>query len=316
MGPEILLAAKLPPEHAAAIEKEFTVHRLLEADDRDAFLRQVGPSVRGVVTSGVRGFDKALLDALPLCEIVSVWGAGLQALDLNAARARGIAVTNTPDDSKIAVAELGMALLLAAARWVPDGDRFVRDGRWASESYSRLGTGLAGKTCGIVALGTIGRAVAARAAAFDMRVAYFGPRKKDDVAYRYYADVKALAVDSDFLVLCCPETEETRGLIDADVLAALGAGGILVNVARGKVVEEAALTEALGAGTIRAAALDVFANEPEVPEALRRSERLVAVPHIGTQIEDVREKRKRLTVENLKAYFAGEPLPGPVHVPG
>lgn len=315
MTQDILLTANLPKDHAAALEEHFTVHRLLDADDRDAFLSEVGPKIRGVVTSGVRGFDRALIDALPNVKIVSVWGAGLQALDLDAARERGIVITNTPDDSKIAVAELGLALMLATARWVPDGDQFVKSGRWANESFSRMGTGLAGRRCGIVALGTIGRAVASRAQAFDMPVSYFGPRRKDDVPYDYYADVEQLAANSDFLVLCCPEMPETRGLITAKVLQALGSEGILVNIARGKVVDEAALISALQNGVIRAAALDVFANEPDVPEALRRSDRLVAVPHIGTQIKDVRRKRKELTIANLQAYFSGNPVLGPVFVP-
>ena len=307
-----MLAANIPPEHAAAIEEHFTLHRLDAADDKDAFLAEVGPRISGLVTSGFRGYDRKLLDGLPNVKIVSVWGAGLQALDLDAARERGIVVTNTPDDSKIAVAELGMGLLLAAARWLPEGDSFVRSGRWASEPYGRQGVGLTGKRCGIVALGTIGRAVAQRAAAFDMKVSYFGPRKKEDAPYDYVPDVVTLARQSDFLVLCCPETPLTRGLIDANVLEALGQEGILVNIARGGIVDEPALIAALDAGTIRAVALDVFVGEPNVAEALRKSDRVVMAAHIGTQTEDVRRKRKELTLGNLLAFFAGKSVISPV----
>ena len=310
MSKEILLAANIPADHVAYYEEFYTIHRLMAAEDKEAFLAEVGPRIDAVLTSGVRGFNKDLLDALPNVKMVSVWGAGLQALDLDTARERGIAVTNTPDNSKIAVAELGVGLLLAACRWIPDGDNVVKSGRWESESYSRLGTGLTGKKCGIVAMGTIGRAVAKRLEAFDLTISYYGPRKKDDLAYTYFNDVKKMAEDSDFLILCCPETDNTRGLIDAAVLKALGEDGILVNIARGKVVDEDALTEALEVGGIKAAACDVFADEPRVPKRLRNSDRLIAVPHIGTQLSDVRQKRKELALANLQAFFAGEPMPG------
>lgn len=307
MAIDILLAANIPAPDVAELERHYTVHRLDKAEDPDALLADVGPRVRGLVTSGFRGYRKALLDALPVVEIVSVWGAGISELDLDAARARGIAVTVTPDDSKIAVAELGLALMLAAARWLPDGDALVRSGRWADEGYSRMGLGLAGRCCGIVALGTIGAAVAARAAAFDMQVRYFGPREKSGVPYGFVPDLHDLARQADFLILCCPNTPETRGMIGESVLQALGPQGTLVNIARGPVVDEPALVRAIEAGTIRAAALDVYVDEPRVPEALRASDRVVLAPHIGTQIEDVRDKRKRLFIENLQAHFAGNP---------
>lgn len=310
MSKEILLAANIPADHVAYYEEHYTIHRLMSAEDKEAFLAEVGPKIDAVLTSGVRGFSADLLDKLPNAKMVSVWGAGLQALDLDAAKARGVTVTNTPDNSKIAVAELGVALLLGACRWVPDGDSFVRSGRWAEEGYSRLGTGLAGKKCGIVAMGTIGRALAKRLEPFELTISYYGPRKKDDLSYPYFDDVEKLAADSDFLILCCPETDETRGMITASVLKALGEDGILVNIARGKIVDEEALTDALENGSIKAAACDVFADEPRVSERLRTSERLVAVPHIGSQLSDVRQKRKELALANLQAFFAGEKMPG------
>lgn len=314
MSIEILLAANIPAPDIAELESHYIVHRLNEAEDPDAFLAKVGPKVRGLVVSGFRGYKKPLLDALPAVEIVSVWGAGISELDLDAARARGITVTVTPDDSKIAVAELGLGLMLAAARWLPHGDAHVRSGRWADEGYGRMGVGLAGRCCGIVALGTIGKAVAVRAAAFDMDVRYFGPREKPGVPYTFVPDLHELARQADFLVLCCPNTAETRGLIDKTVLTALGAKGTLVNIARGPVVDEDALMRALADKTIRAAALDVYVDEPRVPEALRNSERVILAPHIGTQIQDVRDKRKHLFIENLQFHFAGKPLSDKVRI--
>lgn len=308
MSIAILVGGKIPPDNVEALRQHFTVHDLADTDNPEAFLAEVGPQVRGLVVPGFRGFDRALLDKLPQVEIVSVWGAGISELDLAAAGERNITVTRTPDESKVAVAELGLGLMLAAARWIPDSDRVVRSGDWERQGYPRMGVGLAGRRCGIVALGVIGRFVAERAAAFGMEIAYHGPQKKDDVAYRYEPDLATLARDSDFLVLCCPDTPETRGLIDADILAALGSGGTLVNIARGPVVDEPALIEALESETIRAAALDVYANEPHVPERLRRSDRVVLVAHIGTQIQDVRDKRKRFFIQNLQDHFEGRAI--------
>jgi hydroxypyruvate reductase len=305
---EILISGSLPPDNVAALEELYTVHLLNEADDRDAFLADVGPRVRGLVVPGFGGYKRELLDRLPQVEIVSVWGAGVSELDLEAARERNIVVTVTPDDSKIGVAELGIALLLAAARWIPGGDSFVRSGEWAGTPYRRMGIGLAGRRCGIVGLGTIGSAVAKRAAAFDMTISYCGRRPKPDVPYVFEADLVTLARDSDFLVLCCPNTPETRGLINAEVLEALGPQGTLVNIARGPIVDERAMIRALESGSIRAAALDVFEDEPRVPEELRRSDRVVLTPHVGTQIEDVREKRKRYFIQNLQDHFEGRPI--------
>lgn len=308
MSIEILVGGRIPPDNVEELRKTFTAHVVTETEDPDALIAEVGPRVRGLVVPGFRGFDRALLNKLPKVEMVSVWGAGISELDLDAARERNIVVTRTPDDSKVAVAELGLGLMLAAARWIPDSERVVRSGAWETDGYPRMGVGLAGRQCGIVALGVIGRFVAERAAAFGMSIAYFGPRRKVDVPYRFEPDLTTLAQQSDFLVLCCPDTPETRGLIDAEVLGALGPDGTLVNIARGPVVDEDALIEALEKGTIRAAALDVYANEPHVPERLRNSDRAVLVAHIGTQIQDVREKRKHFFIQNLQDHFAGRPI--------
>ncbi|MEX2450583.1 MAG: 2-hydroxyacid dehydrogenase [Rhodospirillales bacterium] len=312
MKPDVLIAVKLPPDTIALLEEHFTCHKLFEAKDRDAFLKDVGGKVRAMATNGLNGYKRDLVDALPKLEMISVWGAGLQALDLDAARERDIMVTNTPDNSKLAVSDLGMGLLLATARQISDGDAFVSTGAWSNKAFGRNGIGVTGKTLGIVALGTIGRGVAKRAEGFDMNVLYYGPNKKDDVPYTHYTDVKAMAADSDFLMLCCPETPETRGLITTDVLKALGPDGILINIARGACVDEPALIQALKDGTIWGAGLDVFVDEPNVPEELRTLDNVVCVPHIGTSTLDIRKIRKEKCVENLKLFFDGKDVLSPV----
>jgi len=304
----ILLAGNIPSDDAAALKARFKVHSFAEVEDPDAFLAEIGSRIRGVVVTGFRGYNKALLDALPNVEIISVWGGGISELDLEAARDRDITVVVTPDDSKVAVAELGLGLMLAAARWITDSDRHVRSGKWETEGYPRMGIGLANHSCGIVAMGTVGRHVADRAHAFGMNVSYYGPRQKRDVLYHFQPDLLELARLSDFLVLCCPNTPETRGLISSEVLEALGADGTLVNIARGPVVDEDALVLALQDGTIRAAALDVYTHEPRVSEAICLSERTVLTAHIGTQIQDVRDKRKKFFIQNLEDFFSGRVL--------
>lgn len=312
---EIVVISKLPATHIAWLEKNFICHKYYEADDKNKLLSSVKDKARGLVTSGFRGYNREIVDALPNLEIISVWGAGLQAVDLEIAKERGITVTNTPDNSRIAVAELAMALLLNVGRRINEADVYVKSGNWVEETFVKYGLGFFGKTIGIVALGTIGRAVAERAASFEMNVIYFGPNRKPDVDYQYYDDIRSLAEASDFLVLCCPETPETTGLITAQVLEALGPQGVLINVARGSVVDEKALINALQNGIIKGAGLDVFANEPNVPETLRKLENVVLVPHIGTATEDARNIRKEMTVENLVHYFNGEPVSGPVFIP-
>ncbi|MGA0393131.1 MAG: 2-hydroxyacid dehydrogenase [Rhodospirillales bacterium] len=312
MKPDVLIAVKLPPETIELLEENFTCHKLFESDDRDAFLKDIGETPTAMVTNGLNGYKRDLVEALPNLKMISVWGAGLQALDLDCAREKGIMVTNTPDDSKLAVSDLGMGLLLATARQIADGNAFINTGDWSNRPFGRNGIGVIGKTLGIVALGTIGRGVAKRAQGFDMNVLYYGPNKKDDVDYKYYTDVKAMAADSDFLMLCCPETPDTVGLITADVLKALGPDGILINIARGAVVDEPALIKALQDGVIWGAGLDVFADEPNVPKELRELDNVVCVPHVGTSTLDIRRIRKEKCVENLKLFFAGKDVLSPV----
>ena len=297
----------------AALENLYTVHKLWLAPDRDAFLREVAPHIRAVVTSGLGGCDAVTIQALPKLEIIACFGSSRQTLDVAAARARGIVCTRTPDSISASVADLALGLMIDVMRRIAASDRFIRAGRWEKE-LARPGYEVRGKRCGIVGFGRIGQGVAKRALAFDMAVSYHGPRKKD-VAYPYYSDLVAMAREVDVLIVCCPLTDQTRNLVEAKVIEALGHGkgeGFLVNVARGPVVNEQSLISALQEKRLAGAGLDVFWDEPHVPPALLAMENVVLVPHIGSSTMEVRVERGRKVLANLEAHFAGQPVPYPV----
>lgn len=294
-----------------ALEREFNVFKLWAAPDPKRFLQDIAARVRGAVTTGLVGFNRGHLEALPKVEIVACWGVGHGTLDLAAARERGVIVTNTPDSSAAAVADLAMGLILAVMRRICECDRFVRAGKWLQGGFP-LGSAPGNKTCGVIGLGNIGREVAKRAQAFGMKVCYHGPRQKPDVPYPYYADLEAMARDADCLVVTCPGIPATRNLVDARILRALGPQGFLVNVARGSVVDEPALITALRDKQIAGAALDVFSDEPRVPRELIHMEQVVLAAHIGTSTREIRQERHDLLFANLRAHFAGKPVPTPV----
>ncbi len=208
----------------------------------------------------------------------------------------------------MAVAELGLGLMLASARWITYGDSFVRSGTWKNEGYQRMGIGLAGRKCGIVGLGTIGNYVAERAQAFGMEISYCGPNEKKDSPYIYQPNLLELARSSDFLVVCCPNTGDTQWMIDSNILDALGSEWNLINISRWPIIDEEALIASLEKELIRSVGLDVYANEPEVHQAITSSDRVILSPHIGTQVEDVREKRKHFFIQNLEDFFSGREL--------
>jgi hydroxypyruvate reductase len=305
---EILLMVPIYPPVLAELEREFTVHKLWTAQDASRFVQDVGANVRAVITTGLLGCKRELMDTLPALELVACFGTPRGTVDHEAAAARRIAVTNTPDSISAAVAELAAGMVVALMRRICENDRFVRAGRWPHGAPG-AGNTLVGKKCGIVGLGSIGRETAMRLEAFGMTIAYQGPRRKTDVSYAYHAEVESLASDSDCLVVTCPLTPETRSLIDARVLAALGSGGFLVNVARGAVVEERALIAALQKREIAGAALDVFWDEPRVPAVLSEMDNVVLLPHIGSTTEEVRVERGRKLMANLRAHFAGKAVP-------
>ena len=309
--PELLVTAPIYAPTLAQLDKEYTLHRLWTARDREAFIHEVSAGVRGAVTTGLVGFTRERIDALPRLEIIACFGTPHGTVDLQRARERGIAVTNTRDAITETVADLAVGLTLAVMRRICASDRYVRAGKWP-EGPPPMGRELRGKTCGIVGLGRIGRNIAQRLEAFGMAVCYSGPHRKEDVAYPYYADLESMAKAADCLVLCCPLTPATRNLVDARILNALGPDGYLVNVARGPVVSQEALIAALKSNGIAGAGLDVFWDEPHVPQELMGMDNVVLQPHMGSSTQEIREERGRKLIANLRAHFAGEPLLTPM----
>ena len=307
MKPELLLVCSLYERTEKQLDELYTVHRLWQAKDPAGLLKDVRDRVRAISTMGAVGCKADLMDALPKSEIIACFGVGVDAIDLKAAKERKIAVTNTPDVLTECVADLGMTLLLAAARQIPQADRYVRDGKWLKANY-HLCQHVGSRTLGIVGLGRIGLAVAKRAEAFGIKVVYHSRRRKAGVAYRYYDDINQMAADVDYLMLTLPGGAETKHLVNADVLKALGPEGTLINIARGSIVDERALVQALKSGALGAAALDVFEAEPTVPPELLAMDNVVLQPHQGSATHDTRAAMGQLVIDNLVAHFAGKPL--------
>jgi lactate dehydrogenase-like 2-hydroxyacid dehydrogenase len=298
------------PLAMARLEEAFTCHHLwkVAAAERDDYVRKVAGEVRGVFTTGSIGIDAERVAMLPALEIVAVHGIGVDAVDFGATRARGIKVTNTPGVLTDDVADLAVALLLASARRVPALDRYVRSGAWESKAPIAPARSVRGKVAGIFGFGRIGQAVAQRLAAFGMTIRYYQRSVAAGSGAIRSDSLLALAEESDYLVVCAPGGAATHHAVDAAVLAALGPEGTLVNVARGSLVDEAALAAALRDGRLGAAALDVFANEPHVPPALRALDNVVMTPHIGSLTVETRHAMGQMVVDNLLAHFAGAPL--------
>jgi lactate dehydrogenase-like 2-hydroxyacid dehydrogenase len=309
--PEILITRQIYFPLQQALEREYTVHKVWDAPDRQAFIEAVGPRLRGVVTTVVDGVSAREIDAMPKVEIISCFGKSLAKVDVAAARRRGIAVTNVPDSVSVPVADIALGLIVMVMRRMTEAERYVRAGKWPEKPFPP-GRGLTGKICGIVGLGEIGREIARRVEACGMPVCYHGPRRKTDVAYRFFAELEEMARAADCLIVTCPATPETQNLIDARILEALGPEGYLINVARGSIVDEPALIAALTSGRIAGAGLDVLRDEPRVPPELLALDNVAIVPHIGSNIMEIREERLTNIVGNLRAHFAGQPLLTPV----
>jgi hydroxypyruvate reductase len=266
MKPELLMVGPMLAEVMAALDQDFTVHRLWEADDRDTLLAEVADRIRGIATTGGRGADAQLIDALPKLEIIGCYGVGVDAIDLERAWSRGITVTNTPDVLTDDVADLAMGLVIAVLRRMCAADRWVRDRNWRNRGDFPLNHRVGGKRLGILGLGRIGSAIARRAEAFGMDIAYHGRSAKPEVPYRYVGTLVDLARDSDVLVIATP-------------------GG---------------------------AGLDVFADEPNVPEALFALDQVVLQPHLGSATVETRRAMGQLVIDNLRLYFTGKPVLTPV----
>lgn len=305
----LLAMDKGHPSQMSLLEGHFEII-MPRAPDPERVINQRAKDIKAITTS-LNPVRRDLIELLPNLEIISCGAVGVDHIDLDAAYERGIVVTNTPDVLTNDTADTGFMLMINIMRRGVEADMFVRAGLWRNGAMP-LGVCLAGKKVGIVGLGRIGQAFARRAAAFDMDICYYGPNEKDEFPYVYYDDLLAMAEDVDVLVLCCMGGVKTRHMVDYSVLEALGAKGFLVNIARGSVVKQSDLLAALSNKTIAGAALDVYDNEPNVPESLFVRDGVVLLPHIGSATVETRTKMGKIVAGNLLAHFAGEPLLTPV----
>jgi len=301
--PALLITAPMMDGVLRALDAEFSVHRLWEQADREEFLARTGPDIRGLATNTLFGrLDEALLAQLPNLEIIANFGVGYDNVDAEAAAARRVVVTNTPHVLDEEVADLTIGLVLATLRQIPQADHYLRAGRWERGPFPLSGT-LRGRRVGILGLGNIGKAVARRLEGFGVPIAYHGRSPQPDVAYPWHPTLIGLASWCDVLIIVVPGGAATRHLVDAPVLEALGREGVLINIARGSVVDEAALIAALREGVIQSAGLDVYEEEPHVPADLIAMPNLVLLPHVGSGSLHTREAMGRLVVDNLIGWF-------------
>jgi hydroxypyruvate reductase len=299
----------------AEVEKHFDLIRLWKESDPEETLRVHRADIVGILsTYNGLPVTRKILESLPNVEIICQYGAGFDNVDVEAAKDRGVIVTNTPDIPTADTADTAMALMLNVCRRFVESDVFVRVGKWHSGAFPP-GTALRRKTVGIVGMGRIGQAIARRAAAFDMNIIYHGPREKPDVPYPYYADLPQMAQACDILILACRGGPETHHLVGGKVLNALGPKGFLVNIARGTVVNTEDLLVALSNRDIAGAGLDVYEDEPNVPEALLSMDNVVLLPHIGGNTNETKAEMGDLVLANLMAHFEGRPLPTPLILP-
>lgn len=308
----VLQLASIGPLADARLSEEFDTVRLWEQNDPVRWIGAHGATVGAIATSVRAGCDASLIAKLPSLRAISSWGVGFETIDVNAAHARGIVVANTPGVLDNCVADMAWALLLAASRRIGAADLYVRGHRWQRLGEFPLTTRVWGKRLGILGLGRIGHAVARRAAGFDMEIGYHGRRRRDDVDYRYERSLEDLARWCDFLVVSCVGGPETRHLVDTRVLEALGPRGILVNIARGSVVDQAALVDALQRGMLGGAGLDVLETEPSTPVALCGRDDVVLAPHVGSATVETRAAMEALVVDNLRSFFDSGRLLTPV----
>lgn len=302
MAQEVLVMGPIPAAQLEQLEQNYRIHKLWQAENPEAKLNEVRNNITGMVSTAFFGVTAKIIRALPNLEIISHFGVGYDSVDVKVAKEQGIIVTNTPDVLTDDTADIGITLTLAVFRRTVEGDIYVRSGQWIKKGPMPLGRSLRGKTMGIVGLGRIGQAIAKRAEAFGLNIIYHGPRDKK-VSYPFVASLEEMAAKSDILMVACPYSADTHHLVDAKVLKALGRDGVLVNIARGKIVDEKALIDALEAGLIAGAGLDVFEKEPDVPSALCRLDNVVLQPHVGSATHETRGAMAQLVVDNLLLYF-------------
>lgn len=295
------------------LEAAYTVHKLFAAPDRQAFLKLHGPHVRAIATRGELGASREVIDACPQLEIISVYGVGYDAVNLEAARARNIRVTNTPDVLTGDVADLGVAMMLCLSRGMVGAERWVRDGSWAEKGLYPLQHRVWGKRAGVLGLGRIGLEVAKRLEAFGLDVAYSATGPKDTARpWQFIADPVALAARSDFLFVTLAASAATRHIVNARVIEAIGPQGMLINISRASNIDETALLDALETGRLGAAALDVFEGEPKLNPRFLQLQNVLLQPHHASGTFETRKAMGQLMRDNLAAHFAGKPLPAPV----
>jgi lactate dehydrogenase-like 2-hydroxyacid dehydrogenase len=311
--PGVLLLGPLKPLIVNGLGQAFTLYKPTEAKEPEAFLATIAPQVRAIAVSGPPALvDGPFMARYPRLEIVSSFGVGYDHIDAKWAGARGITVTNTPDVLTEEVADTAIGLLLCTAREFPQAERYVRAGKWVEANYPLSKASLRDRTVGMVGLGRIGQAIARRLEAMRVPVAYHARRQVTDVSYRHYANLIDMARAVDVLMVITPGGAETKNLINAQVLEALGPDGILINMARGSVVDEGALIRALKAGKILSAGLDVYVNEPDVPKELLDMEHIVLFPHLGSASVQTRRAMEQLVVDNLLVWRQGKPPLTPV----
>ncbi|KAE8656970.1 rop guanine nucleotide exchange factor 12-like [Hibiscus syriacus] len=307
----VLMACPMNSYLEQQLDKRFKLFRFWTVPDKSLFLASNKDSIQAVVGNASAGADAELVEALPKLEIVASFSVGLDKIDLAKCKEKGIRVTNTPDVLTEDVADLAIGLMLAVLRKLCESDRYVRSGKWKKGDYV-LTTKFTGKEVGIIGLGRIGMAIAKRAEAFSCPISYYSRTKKPEINYKYYPSVVELAAHCDILVVACPLTKETHHIVNRDVINALGPKGVLINIGRGPHVDEPELVSALVEHRLGGAGLDVFENEPYVPEELFGLDNVVLLPHVGSGTVETREAMADLVIGNLEAHFQKKPLLTPV----
>ncbi|WP_421983936.1 2-hydroxyacid dehydrogenase [Roseibium sp.] len=311
--PDILQVGPYPDWDQIPLEDAFNMHKYFEAPDASAFLQSVGNSIRGIATRGELGANRAMIEACPNLEVVSVYGVGYDAVDLEACREKGIRVTNTPDVLTNDVADLGVAMMLVQSRGMIGAETWVRDGSWQAKGLYPLKSRVWGKRAGVLGLGRIGFEVAKRLAGFDLEIAYSDITAKDYAPdWTFIADPVELAKRSDFLFVTLAASAQTRHIVNREVIEAVGPDGMIINISRASNIDEAALLDALENKNLGAAALDVFEGEPALNPRFLELDNVLLQPHHASGTVETRKAMGKLVRDNLKAHFAGEDLLTPV----
>ena len=311
--PDVLMVGARKPVMMKGFEGKVTLHHWLDAKDKAAFVKEVGNKIKAIaIAYTANKVDGNFLQQFPHLEQVSSFGVGYDHIDAKWAGEHGIIVTNTPEVLNEEVADTALGLLLCTVRELPQSERYLRAGKWKQAQYPLTKATLRDRTVGMVGMGRIGKAIARRLEAFGLPVVYHSRNPQAGVKYKYYPKLLDMARDVDTLMVIVPGGASTKNMINAEVLKALGPRGVLINMARGSVVDEPALIEALQKRTIYSAGLDVFANEPNVPKELIEMDHIVLFPHLGSSTEATRAAMDQLVVDNILAWAAGKPPLTPV----